>query len=129
MITKLKTKGFYLNYKGEIEEVKYKDYLHEFGSDETTTPNGVAPRLFLKGKKVMSWGVRGNNLKEYAVLESKKDAKKTLYQCWANNVEEECNVPQFYLTKDDLYEDLSQHHDTTKEVIERYFNILFSEAN
>lgn len=115
--------GYYLNCKGEIERVKYRDYLREFGSDETTSPRGVAPRLFIDGNMVMSWGTGGNNLRVYKECANKTEAKNFIFECWEANVYEGCDIPQLFFTKKELYEDLAEIHDKEVRVIKRYFRM------
>ena len=35
--------------------------LAEEHADETTTPRGIAPRMFVKNNELRTWGVGGNN--------------------------------------------------------------------
>jgi hypothetical protein len=41
--------GFiFVSYSNSIEELTYRDYLRQYGADETTSPNGVAPRIHVR---------------------------------------------------------------------------------
>ena len=122
--------GYILNDKNGIEKLTYKEYLESYGADETTTPKGVAPRLFIDGCKgawgISSWGVRGNNLHQYsAPFKTKKEAKNLLYECFKNYIENyNWDAPRFFWVKKDLYEDLSAVHQRDEKIIKRYFKIL-----
>jgi hypothetical protein len=125
MLHKLSKQGYILNQEGEIETISYREYLGEFGSDETTTPQGIAPRLFVDGKKLMTWGVRGNNLREYHECNNKREAIKLLFEIWENNAYNNCNAPRFHSTKKELFEDFAQSIEKDVEVIKRYYRILY----
>jgi hypothetical protein len=43
----LQSKGFIV-VDNDIEELTYKEYLHSYGADETTTPKGIAPRMHIR---------------------------------------------------------------------------------
>lgn len=115
--------GYIINHKGEIENIKYRDYLREFGSDETTTPMGVAPRLYVDGKNIYTWGVRGNNHKLFKMCKNNKEAKDILYGIFEDNVYSWGDAPRFFRTKKELFEDLSDLYDKDVKVIKRYFSI------
>lgn len=116
--------GYIINHKGEIENIKYRDYLREFGSDETTTPMGIAPRLFVEGNTIMTWGVRGNNLSTYTWCDNKREANKKLYELWEEYIEtSNWDAPRFFKTKKELFEDLSDTYSKDVKVIKRYFSI------
>ena len=70
---KTSQKGYVL-INGKIEKYTYSDFLREFGSDETTTCKGVAPRLYVTGNTLMTWGIRGNNHAFYASFKNKRYA-------------------------------------------------------
>lgn len=89
MLHKLSKVGYILNHKNEIESITYKEYLQEYGSDETTTPRGVAPRLYVDGNTIMSWGVRGNNLCLYASFKNKRDLFLSVLENNIDNLKEE----------------------------------------
>lgn len=116
--------GFIVDSKLNIESLTYGEYLTTYGSDETTTRNGVAPRLYVDGKKIMTWGVRGNNHAIYQVCKNNREAKKALLEIWENNIENECNAPRFFSTKTELYADLAESLDRNLAVIKRYFRLV-----
>jgi hypothetical protein len=120
---KLSKYGYILNSRYNIERVSYKDYLREFGSDETTTGRGVAPRLYVDGNTVMTWGIRGNNHKVYAYCKNKTEAKELLHIIWEGNVLDNCDAPRFLAKKVDLYQDLAEYHQRDILTIKRYFKI------
>lgn len=121
---KLGKNGFIFNGFKKVEKLSYSDYLIEYGGDETTTPRGVAPRLFLDERDVMTWGVNGNNLANYRHFDTKKNAKMFLFQCFEGYIEEKnWDAPRFFETKKELYQDLSEIHCKKRKVIKRYFKI------
>lgn len=123
---KISQKGYILRSSGrldEIESVTYGDYLAEFGSDETTTGRGIAPRLHVDGNSIMSWGVRGNNHHFYASFKNKREATAKLYEIWEGNLEEECDVPYFAKTLNEMYVYLAESFQKEVQVIRRYFRL------
>jgi aspartyl-tRNA synthetase len=120
---KLSQNGYFLNFKGEVEQITYRDYLQEYGSDETTTPRGIAPRLYVEGNSLMTWGFRGNNNKIFATFKNKREATENLFMQWESNVSESCDAPRFFTKKVDLFEDLADLHNKDLKVIKRYFKI------
>ncbi len=124
MIHNINKQGYILDRKGQIEQIKYRDYLREFGSDETTTPRGVAPRLYVDGNTIMTWGVRGNNHAFYGSFKNNREAVKTLFKIWENYIEEKnWDAPRFYSTKKELFEDLADRHEKNVKVVKRYFRL------
>lgn len=117
--------GYIFNHKGEIEQIKYRDYLREFGGDETTTPRGVAPRLYVDGNTIFTWGVNGNNHAIYRIFDNKREATKNLYEIWEGYIENyNWDAPRFFGTKKELFEDLSELTFKDVKVIKRYFSIV-----
>jgi hypothetical protein len=123
---KTSQKGYILE-RGEIQSTTYLGYLAEYGADETTTGRGVAPRLYVEGNTVMTWGVKGNNHKMYASCKNKTEAKFLLYSIWQNNVSDNWDAPRFFTTKKDLFEDVADSESRTIEVVKRYFKIQGSQ--
>lgn len=125
---KLSKKGYILNGWNKIEKISYSDYLREYGGDETTTPLGIAPRLFQDGRTIYTWGCTGNKRATYKNLDSKKEAKMFLYSCFESYIQEKnWDAPRFFLTKKELYQDFSEIHNKSKKVIKRYFKIQEAE--
>lgn len=118
---KTSQKGYVL-INGKIENYTYSEYLIEFGSDETTTPIGVAPRLYVDGNSIMTWGCTGNRHAFYASFTNKREATAALYEIWENYISEKnWDAPRFFTKKNDLFEDLSDCHGKETKVIKRYF--------
>lgn len=114
-------RGYVLNSGGKIEQLRYQDYLNEYGTDETTTPRGIGSRYFLDDKTLCTWGIRGNNYKRLETFTTKTDAKKYLYELKESYIESDWDAPTFFTSKQDLYEDLSLGHNKSIKVIKRYF--------
>jgi len=124
----LSKQGYILDHKGDIESITYKEYLSEFGSDQTTTPRGVAPRLYVDGNTIMSWGVRGNNHRFYASFKNKREATDALYEVWEQNVSNDWDAPRFFTTKKELFEDVAERECKDVKVVKRYYRILENRA-
>jgi len=108
----------YVLINGKIENYTYSGYLREFGSDETTTPRGIAPRLYVDGNSIMTWGCTGNRHAFYASFKNKREATAALYEIWENYVSEyNWDAPRFFTKKNDLFEDLSDCHGKETRVI------------
>jgi len=123
---KTSKKGYVL-IKGEIESLKYYDYLLEYGADETTTGRGVAPRLYVEGNKLMTWGVGGNNHRVYSYCKNKTEASQLLYSIWESNVRDNWDAPMFFTTKKDLFQTVADGSDKNIKVVKRYFRIKDSQ--
>jgi hypothetical protein len=123
---KLSQKGYILE-KGEIQNTNYLGHLREYGADETTTGKGVAPRLYIEGNTVMTWGVGGNNHKIYASCQNKTEATNLLYSIWQNNVSDNWDAPRFFTTKKDLFVHIAESINREIKVIKRYFKIKNSQ--
>ena len=113
----------YILVEGEIQNTTYLGYLRDYGADETTTGRGVAPRLYVDGKTVMTWGVRGNNHRVYSYCKNKTEAKELLYSIWESNVLDNWDAPRFFTTKKDLFVDIADGQNREVKVIKRYFKI------
>ena len=103
---KLSQTGYILRTSNEVDKIEkltYRDYLFEFGSNETTTPECVAPRLYVDENSIYTWGVRGNNHRLYATFKNKTEATNTLYEIWENNVSEYWDAPYFATTLNEFY--------------------------
>jgi len=120
---KTSQKGYILLNK-KIENYSYYEYLKEFGSDETTTPRGIAPRLYVDGNSIMTWGVRGNNHAFYASFKNKREATAALYEIWENYISEKnWDAPLFFAKKIDLFKDLADLHGREIKIVKRYFKM------
>lgn len=116
--------GYILGQKNKIESYTYEEYLRGFGADETTTPKGVAPRLFVDGNTIMTWGYRGNNLAHFHSFKNKRDAKNMLLEIWESNVLDNFDAPRFFTTKKELFEDFADAHGRDYRVVKRYFHFM-----
>lgn len=81
---------------GEVEEGTFKEVIQDYFRDETTSPRGVEPRLHIRqndeGKyTIWTWGVRGNNPREYDDREydNEEDAQTRLWEFWIGNYEKD----------------------------------------
>jgi len=59
-IERLNEKGYIANTSDmSIEEVVYRDYLRDYGGDETTSPRGVEPRIHIREVECNNYLVEG----------------------------------------------------------------------
>jgi len=160
----LKQNGFVLNYNCDIAEIPYREYLDDFGSDETTSPRGVEPRLHIRevegaiyqneetkdfinedeyndleedeqgdynyygettvSYELWSWGVNGNHPHKIESYDTEEEAETALYEHFEWYISEKnWNAPTFFLTREELIENLAEAKEKSYEVIERYFRI------
>ena len=125
MLYKLSQRGYILRERNVIEVLTYSEYLREFGADETTTGKGVAPRLYIDGTNIYTWGVRGNNHKLFLSCKNKREAKNALFEIWENNVSNDWNAPRFFTKKIDLFEYVSECNNKGIDVVKRYFRLKY----
>lgn len=77
---------YIINYKGEVEEMTYADYLNEFWSDETTSPNGIANRIHIRENEeegtfeTWTWGVNGNHPRFLESFETEEEAEVSILE-------------------------------------------------
>jgi len=117
-------------HKGfDIINSTFASYLEEFGSDETTSPNGVEPRRHIREKdgkfQVWSWGVNGNHPYFIEEFDLEKEASLSLYKSMEFYIQEKnWDAPSFFDTKSEAIADLANSIDRNVDVIERYLRIL-----
>lgn len=98
---KFEQKVFWLNFDNEIEETTYGDMVREF-ADETTTPNGVAPRMHVRENEeegtyeLWSWGVQGNNPSFVRSFDTEEEANYALYETFEADMNEQDQYVVFY---------------------------------
>ena len=51
--TKWNEEIYIINHNNEVESMTWREYVCEFGADETTSPRGVAPRIHVREVAVM----------------------------------------------------------------------------
>ena len=131
------------NYK--IVEDSYRNYLRDFGGDETTTPRGVAPRMhireeeeecicggidkncwkcdgtgIIKGFQIWSWGASGNH--PYFVgtkFDTEEEAELEIYDYYRNYVENHNdNAPIWFDTFESALQDIAEVLDLKFEVVQ-----------
>ena len=75
--------------------------------DETTTPKGIGPRLFVEGSTLYTWGHQGNFRESLFEFASPKEAEAALDRCHARDF---WDCPDFdaYATRDDAEASLAQ---------------------
>lgn len=111
-----------------IEEISYRDYLRDFGADETTSPRGVEPRIHVReGEEcweLWSWGVNGNNPYKIGGYDTEEEAESEMYEHFEFYAREHnWNAPIFYYTKEDAMQQWADLSGKSYGVIERYLRI------
>lgn len=107
---------------GSVEEISYKDYLDEYGRDETTTPNGIGDRLHIREEvvdhteegddikewQIWTWGVRGNHPSHCGPdFNNEEDAELYYYERSEWYVQEKnWDAPAFYGTESEAENDI-----------------------
>lgn len=111
----------YILQNGKIEKYTYSEFLTEFGSDETTTPRGIAPRLFIEANNsIYRWGANGKRIFIMS-CRSKREATQEIYKIWEQNIFESCNSVYFFKTKKDLFEDYAELTSQTSQEVKCFF--------
>jgi hypothetical protein len=96
-----------------IQEISYADYLREYHSDETTSPRGVMPKLYLKEREDGKYEIRqwlpGGNSRVFdhncdrGYIED--EAQVIIYGVWEeNHHERSVDAPEFFDTKEEIEE-------------------------
>ena len=86
-----------------IEEMLYSEFLYTHGSDETTTPDGIAPRMHIREIKdkfqIWSWGVRGNNpFYTGTSFDCEENADLCIYDYYELDVKGNDNTPSYFFS-------------------------------
>ena len=82
--------------------------LAEEHADETTTPHGIAPRMFVENNELRTWGVAGNNEALVNQFETNAQAEHALLLCHLYDLNNHCDAPTVFYTRDeaeDAYEE------------------------
>lgn len=117
-----------------IESITYRDYLHSYGSDETTSPIGIAPRLHIREVNVngseapqyqlWTWGINGNNPRLISTHETTEDAESDLYDSLYYYISEKnWDAPIFHEKMEDAIAHSANMAEREYEVIERYLKL------
>lgn len=143
----LQTTG-YIVVAGEkkIESITYREYINEYGKDETTTPRGIGDRLHTREVEVLSneyevdnedaepeyttqwqmwsWGAGGNHPSHCGPdFDTEEEAELYYYERSKWYVQEKnWNAPIFWNSKEEAIEDLANITGKSIEVMERYIN-------
>lgn len=72
---------------GTYELASLADFCEIF-AEETTTPNGVAPKLHIRNEtEIWTWGSRGNNPELVESFYNEDETKYALYTMYLNQIE------------------------------------------
>lgn len=134
MITQeLLDRSGYIVIDRNLESITYKDYLREYGADETTTPNGVAPRYFVQENEFdgeIRWEIRywgpGGNRSNYSgtFFDNEEDAILALYEGFEWYISEKnWDAPAWHDDREGAVSDLANMLDRKYEVVDRYLAI------
>ena len=96
---------YFRNDNGDVEQCTYAEFVREFGGDETTTPNGVAPRKYIHDThndfKVREWNRFGFGSKLLSTYETRAEAEKELFEYWEYFMLDSDQTPYFTTDKND----------------------------
>lgn len=97
----------------KIEKYTWGEFCIAYGSDETTTPNGVAPRCFILEDKtgdgltpieLRKWGLGGSGpstlIDTYDTME---EAQQALLEIFEYNTLQSDQTPPFYYSVEDAH--------------------------
>ena len=100
------TPVYYRNDNGDIEQCTYAEFVREFGGDETTTPNGVAPRKFVReiGNgtfDVMEWRKHRIGCDTLSNHATEEEAEQELFEYWESYMNDSDQTPYYTADKND----------------------------
>lgn len=99
------TPVYYRDERGDIEQCTYAEFVRQFGADETTTPNGVAPRKYVydtyNNFEVREWNRHGFGSKLLSTHETRAEAEKELFEYWESFMLDSDQTPYFTTDKKD----------------------------
>lgn len=130
----LQASGFvYLSNERRIQPIVYLEYLHEYGRDLTTSPNGVAGRIHVRKVfinenpeyQIWSWGTGGNHpFYTGRSFDNKEDALLYYYEgceCYAQS--RFSGAPIWYETYAEAVTEMANSLDRSEKVVRRYIAI------
>src|ERR1035437_5464752 len=93
----------------EVEEMTFGSLVREF-ADETTSPNGVAPRFFYDGNEeegydAYTWGVGGNNRRDLNIhFTTEEEAEEWLLNTFEHDMENSSENVDYFDTEEEAEE-------------------------
>jgi len=109
------TTVYYRDERGDIEQCTYAEFVREFGGNETTTPNGVAPRKFIDDKTsysmngdfnprydVMEWQRYGQCRKQLSTHNTMEAAECELFEYWESYMQDSDQTPYYTTDKNNV---------------------------
>jgi hypothetical protein len=100
------TTVYYRDERGDIEQCTYAEFVREFGGDETTTPNGVAPRKFVHDNfdhfEVREWNRHGIGSKGLSSHETIEGAEQDLFEYWESYMQDSDQTPYYTTDRNDV---------------------------
>jgi hypothetical protein len=90
----------------EVEEITFGSLVREF-ADETTSPNGVAPRFFYDGNEeegydANTWGVGGNNRRDLDIhFDTEEEAEEWLLNTFEHDMDNSSESVYFFDTEEE----------------------------
>jgi len=113
MRNKFEKTVYWFNFDNEIEKINYGELVEMF-ADETTTPNGVGPRIHIRENKeentfeLWTWGVQGNNPQFIKSYDTEKKAIFAQYETFEEDMNKQDQYVIIYAdTEQELKEQLS----------------------
>jgi len=119
----------------QIEETTYGQYLRDYGADETTSPNGIAPRIHIRqiehapsdgnyciSYEIWSWGVSGNHPRYTGTsFDTEEEAQMHLFDVFESNIANgKGDTTSCYYSKEEVMESIADMRNKPINVIRRY---------
>jgi hypothetical protein len=90
-----------------IEEHDLESLSREY-ADETTTPQGVAPRMYVEDNELRTWGCGGNNEALVEQFETSEQAEHALMLSYLYDLEHDVNAPTVFYSRADAEVSLAE---------------------
>lgn len=98
-----------------IQEHRLRDLAVEW-ADETTTPLGVAPRMYTDGAELRTWGHGGNNDTIVCEFETEAEAEHALLLCHLHDLSTHADAPDWFYDLDDAWSAFAENFEQMIEV-------------
>lgn len=127
-----KKQNIFLTEGQKIVTMTYEEYVYQYGSDETTSPLGVTPRLHIRHVgfeptmyQIWSWGIGGNHPRYYGeTFNTQEEAEHYLFERKEDYMLENVCTPAYFNTYEEAAADLAEVTGKTTAVITRYLGIV-----
>lgn len=125
----INTKVIYLDTDGNYEVTTIMDFCEMF-AEQTTSPNGVEPKLHIRDEKeIWTWGHQGNNPQMIRKCSTPEEAAHDLSIMQLEQID--CNGIYHYVLEsdDDLIELITEFNERNSRIKDRYIDFKKSYAS